>query len=399
MSSIMILREWQTKALEAWWPTKRGIAAVVTGAGKTPFALGCFSRLRELDPNVRLVVVVPTISLLDQWALAVEESLSLRPSDIATFGGGERSSKFGLVNIVVINTARKLLQTLPPSASWMLVVDECHRAGSRENSLALRGSYIATLGLSATPEREYDEGFVQRLVPALGPIFFKYSYSDAKADGIIADFEIENIRFALSDAEKATYEKLSVAVARAYRIYERSPSSDNSTRLRVLLQKRASVSLNARARVPTAVAAVPRGSGKTIVFHERISAAEEIASILNKRGHRATTYHSQIYEKARRERLRQFRLGIFDTLVTCRALDEGLNVPDASVAVVAASTKSTRQRIQRLGRVLRPAPGKKAARVITLYGTTAEEQSLQKEATQLIGVARIRWFSSKVTNV
>lgn len=69
----------------------------------------------------------------------------------------------------------------------------------------------------------------------------------------------------------------------------------------------------------------------------------------------------------RRDNLRLYRRGVFDTLVTCRALDEGTNVPETSVAIIAASTASIRQRIQRLGRVLRRAPGKEKATVSIPY--------------------------------
>ena len=78
-------------------------------------------------------------------------------------------------------------------------------------------------------------------------------------------------------------------------------------------------------------------------------------------------------------------------MVTCRALDEGLNVPDASVGIIVAWTKTTRQRIQRLGRVLRPAKNKTSAVIYTLYSTKEEEKILQAEAKQLNGVAKISW--------
>ena len=70
-------------------------------------------------------------------------------------------------------------------------------------------------------------------------------------------------------------------------------------------------------------------------------------------------------------------------MVTCRALDEGINVPETDVAIVASSTGSVRQRIQRLGRVLRPAPGKQRARIYTIYVSKPEEERLIKEAGKL----------------
>ena len=91
-----------------------------------------------------------------------------------------------------------------------------------------------------------------------------------------------------------------------------------------------------------------------------------------------------------------FKAGEFDILVTCRALDEGLNVPNANAAVVGASTRSTRQRIQRLGRVLRVAPEKGHADVATIFATDHERNSLQREAESLADVAETRWYQVDV---
>ena len=94
----------------------------------------------------------------------------------------------------------------------------------------------------------------------------------------------------------------------------------------------------------------------------------------------------------RRDNLRLYRQGIFDVLVSCRALDEGMNVPETAVAIVASSTASYRQRIQRLGRVLRPAPGKRMASIYTIYATNQEEERLKEEAAGLQNAEAVQWF-------
>ena len=110
----------------------------------------------------------------------------------------------------------------------------------------------------------------------------------------------------------------------------------------------------------------------------------------------ATIYHSQIGAELRRDNLRLYRRGVFNVLVTCRALDEGMNVPETDVAVVASSTRSVRQRIQRLGRVLRPAPGKPKARIYTIYTSKPEEDRLAEEALKLTNTSKITWMRSAV---
>jgi superfamily II DNA or RNA helicase len=391
---MVSLRQWQEEAFEKWWESKRGIVSVVTGGGKTIFAIYCFDRFRDRYPSSKLLVIVPTLALLDQWVVTLECDLGLRPEQIGTYSGESRAQQPAVANVAVLNTARTLVHELTKTGTWMLVVDECHRVGSPVNAKALEGQFVATLGVSATPQREYDEGFSEYIEPALGPVIFEYDYADARRDGVIASFELHNIRFPLTHSERSEYEELSRRVRRAYARHQRQPSEESQYGIEALLRKRAGVSLSAKWRVPTAVAALERARGKAIVFHERIKAAEQISHLLNQRNRRSTTYHSRVYGPTRRGRLRQFRMGIYDTLVTCRSLDEGLNVPDASIAMLVASSRSTRQRIQRLGRVLRASNPQKTATVITLYATEAEQRQLEKEAKHLGEVARIRWFEA-----
>ena len=89
--------------------------------------------------------------------------------------------------------------------------------------------------------------------------------------------------------------------------------------------------------------------------------------------------------------LSEYRNGYLDVLVTCKALDEGFNVPETEVGIIAASTATRRQRIQRLGRVLRPAQGKGSATIYTLVATAPEIGRLKDEEEQLEGVASIVW--------
>ena len=111
-----------------------------------------------------------------------------------------------------------------------------------------------------------------------------------------------------------------------------------------------------------------------------------------------TTYHSKLSGPLRRRNLQMFRKGMVDVLLTCRALDEGMNVPEAEVGIIASSTSSTRQRIQRLGRVLRPAPGKDSAKIYTLFITDKEEQRLIDEILTLSEVSSSTWMAGGLSD-
>jgi superfamily II DNA or RNA helicase len=388
------LREWQREAVSLWSRSFRGIVKVVTGAGKTIFAQQCMCLFHEKYRDGKSIIIVPTIALLDQWFVSLLEDLNVAESEIACFSGQDKASRLRKVNIFVINTARKISQYIRPDDQTLLIVDECHRAGSLVNSLALRAPHKATLGLSATPERSFDKGFEELLVPSLGEIIFTYDYAAAHRDKVIVPFELINIRVEMLPDEAEEYQKLTKRAAREFHRLQRDGGSDE--RLRHILQKRASVSGMATMRIPVAAAIVDQNIGKrALVFHERIDAANSLLGVLLKRKHSATIYHTKVGPVIRRDNLRLYRRGMFDVLVSCRALDEGTNVPETVVAVIASSTSSQRQRIQRLGRVLRPADGKTVASVYTLYATDLEEKRLREEEALLEGVATVKWYQGR----
>jgi superfamily II DNA or RNA helicase len=380
------LRRWQAEAMIAWENAgMRGTVKVVTGGGKTIFALACAGHFLERSPAGRVVVIVPTVALMDQWAIEIAAVVGLPPEQIACFGGGEHTDQPGVYNIVVLNTARTLVPTLAQSSRCFVIVDECHRIATAQNARALDGEFAATLGLSATPERDYDSGFEDVVVPQVGAVVYEYGYSQAFAEGVITPFNLVNVAVKLGPAIDEQIQRLS-------RVIAKGGGLEAEEAVTVLLRKRAALSATAPIRIPWSVKlALAHREERVIIFHERIEAMEAIARALQARGVSVLTYHSAISGPLRRSNLLMFRQGVCRMLATCRALDEGANVPEANVAIVASSTASSRQRIQRLGRVLRPAPGKERATVYTLYGTTQEEARLRDEATSMGDIALVEW--------
>lgn len=389
-------RDWQSRAFQTWREKLEGIVQVVTGGGKTVFAQVCILEFTQRFSKGQTLIIVPTISLLDQWFVALQEELGVVESEIGLLSGQEKATGDEPIIIAVINTARRFTKRFTENRSIFLIVDECHRAGSPANAKALEGNFAATLGLSATPDREYDEGFETFIRPCLGPIIYEYDYRDAARDGILSPFALTNIHIEMLPDEEENYQKLSRRIAQAMsRLGVEEFSSDEH--LKRLLQQRAAVSATATMRIPVSVRLIEMHKGeRAIIFHERVEAADKIFSLLTERGHRATIYHSGIGSNIRRDNLRLFRKGVFDVLVCCRALDEGMNVPEASVAVISSSTASRRQRIQRLGRILRKAKGKEAAIVYTIYATKEERERLDREEQILEGITEITWQHGRV---
>lgn len=299
---------------------------------------------------------------------------------------GSLRFRLGAINIAVLNTAAKLAERMQKHKCF-LIVDECHKAASEHFRSALPVNSFASLGLSATPERPYDEGLQDVLVPALGPVIFIYDYAAALRDGVIVPFELRNVVFELEEDRQAEYDKLSKAIARSLSRY--GPEADETIALFLKRARVLNLSLN-RIRLALKLAAANRGK-RTLIFHEDIEACDLIHAVLTENRVRSGVYHSKMRLRARAAMLSQYRKGEIDVLVTCRALDEGFNVPETELGIIAASTATRRQRIQRLGRVVRPAKGKAGASIYTLVATGPEIDRLKEEEARLDGVATVSW--------
>lgn len=373
------LRQWQVGALEAWERSHTGIVRVVTGGGKTVFALACLTRWFAERRGRRCIIVVPTIALMDQWVLELLTLTSASRQDIALHGGGWSESDDAQIHVCTLNTARSAAPRLAAGNETLLIVDECHRAASPMNRRAIDIAASGTLGLSATPERQGDDFFETELMPVLGEVIYRYDYRQALEEGVLSPFILRNVKVEPNPS--------AVVLAR-----ERLPSV-TGPQDPVLEDSRVERALLMKRRNAVACELVSQHSNeRSLVFHERIKEALEIQSLLGDRGITAAAYHSKQGPHLRGSTLLEFRKGVRKVLVTCRALDEGLNVPEASVGVIVGWTKSVRQRIQRLGRVLRPAPGKQSATVYTLFTNDEEQELLEAEAKQLDGVAGIEWL-------
>jgi len=379
------LRQWQKEALAKWRAVgHRGIVSVVTGGGKTVFALAC---VRNLAPETTLVVV-PTLALLDQWWEESSCYLGIGVDEIFVMKNRSRL-RTGTVNLAVMNTASKQDWSIDArtTGSLLLIVDECHKVASEKFRTVLDVPHSASLGLSATPDRPYDQLLDEVLIPALGEVIYTYTYRDALRDEVIVPFVLKNVVFELEAERQLEYDKLTKAIARS--MQQHGPEADKTIALLLRRARVLNLSLN---RVSLALKLVKMHLGKRVlVFHEDIEACNLIFQILHDNGVPAGVYHSKLNLRERVQMLTAYRSGTIQVLVTCRALDEGFNVPETQVGIIAASTATRRQRIQRLGRVLRPSKGKEGAVVYTLVASAGEFGRLKAEEQEMEGVASVEW--------
>jgi superfamily II DNA or RNA helicase len=380
------LRRWQELALQEWLTHgKKGIVSVVTGGGKTFFALNCINEYQRRTAAATVLITVPTTALVDQWLEELNSFFDMPPKFVNLLSG-TRGLKRGRINIGVINTAAKIA-ALPNTPEVFLVVDECHKAASPAFRKIFNIKKQAALGLSATPERPYDNWFEEILVPELGPIIYKYSYAEALRDGVIVPFRLNNVLFDFSESEQREYDRITKSISKA--VAQHGAESDRAISL---LLKRARFSNSSPTRVRIALKLIARHrEKKVLVFHEDIRAAEFLFDVLTQNEVPVGIYHSKIPLSRRIATLHDYRVGRVSVLLSCRALDEGFNVPESEIGIIAASTATYRQRIQRLGRVLRPAPNKERAIIYSIVASLPEVRRLTAEAEDLKEVAEIEW--------
>lgn len=416
------LRQWQSDALHEWQTaSNRGVIEAATGTGKTAVALAAIAELhREHAGAFRVAIVVPTKVLAHQWREQLERNLSLLPTWIGEHHSAattEWSPRHPIL-IAVVNSARTRLA--PVLEHWsqdrraaLLIVDECHRAGSEYNSRIFDGTYAYALGLSATPERD-DGGHEQHVYPGLGRPIYRYPLLTALDDGVLAPVVSVNLYVDFDAAEQQRWTDLTDDLANAFRQLKyaypeleyvpddrllreiaRLAEQEEPLALKIqgLISSRRELLSTARARLACQEAILlwlANSRRRALVFHETIAAARASHAFLTAQGVNAGLDHSQLRQDARSSAMDRFRNDRDQILVAVRALDEGVDVPDASVAVIAAGSRSRRQRIQRIGRVLRRADDKQALLVTILVRGTPEEEAVGGRDAALLGAHRVR---------
>ena len=388
----MKLREWQAKAFPLWWAKKRGIVKVVTGGGKTVFAIHCLTKYLEENKDHSIFIVVPSIALLDQWYEGLQKDFNEK--DIALNGGGEHLEHLSRINISTIDSVKNIIEQFNASKT-LLIVDECHKIGTEKRGEVLTNNWHATLGLSATPERDYDDNFYIIIRKILGDIIFDYDYIDAREDEVIVNFKLLYAYAAMTSDEEEKYKKFTKSIQR--RAATIGGNDMNDYPLKMLIFNRARMVKNSKNRIPFGIELLQKHKRDSwIVFTENKKQAKEFNKIINTKGYKSAIYNTDLDNAEREENLNNFKNGNLNVLVSCTALDEGFDMPEADGAMILSASSSKRQRIQRMGRVLRITANKQNALIVTVYSSKTEFDKLREESNRykLEGVP-VKWQQMK----
>ena len=370
------LRPYQLEGLNRWRAAgMRGVVVLPTAAGKTYMALKAINLLRTQS-----LIVVPTLDLLDQWRRRVAEFLNVEAGAV---GGGENTVK--MVTVSTYDSAYLKAEALG-NRFMLIVFDEVHHLAS-PSYMQIAEMYIAPyrMGLTATYERGDDRHL---LLPRLvGDTVHTMDVEELTGEHL-SPYDYQKIYVKLTAEEQRVYERemnvfrnylkekgFVLKSAKDFRRFIMATGRDRRARKALLARNRAlKIALNSEAKLHMLAKLLEAHKGKkTLIFTLHNDLVYTISRMFLTP---SVTY--QTPREERREILSKFRSGEYRVVVTSQVLDEGVDVPDASVGFVLSGTGSTREYIQRLGRLLRKVEGKKAKLVEIVSKETVEVRISQR---------------------
>lgn len=367
----------QRDALTAWQGAgKQGVVVLPTGAGKTYLA-----QLAMQATGQSTLVVVPTLDLMQQWYAHL---LAAFPDTAVGLLGGGAHDRTPLL-IATYDSAAIHAETLGNRYA-LLVCDECHHLpGDFTRVIAEYSLAPYRLGLTATPERT--DGKHRDLQELLGPEVYRLNPA-ALAGTVLAPYDIVPLTVKLSGRERQHYEQLidvrnsflqrqgiRLGTLQGWQTFVQSSARSREGR-RAMRAHREARSLafgtEGKLRVLATLLAQHHPT-RTLIFTEDNAMVYRIARTFLIP---AITHKTPV--KERHDIIQRFRSGEYPVVVASRVLNEGIDVPEASIAIVLSGTGSQREYIQRLGRILRQSEGKRAVLYEVVAEATTEEHTARR---------------------
>ena len=372
-TSSLILRPYQKEAVEKAYAAKRATIKAPTGTGKTIIAIAWLEKVQRDS-----LIIVPTQALIYQvWSPRLEE---YGFEDVGQFYAFAK--KFGPVTVTTFASATAHPQLLDSAEA--VVVDEIHHLGAYTALTRLlpklkQKEYV--LGLSSVPERpdKTHEVFLKEF-----PICYDLGLGTALKSGYVSPIQVIDMKAPMTQSERAMYEMLTAKIQKAFRfcgpdISKWARCFDPKSRQYIgkqgvwAMSRRKKLLSDIESKRDLVLKILQTHPGQRIIlFSESVPAIENIKNYLVERGVTCETFHAATEPWRRQEILEEWG-NKFQVLLSCRALEEGLDVKEVSIGILITSGRSKRQFIQRIGRVIRPMEGKEAKFYVVFSPDTVEE--------------------------
>jgi len=363
----------QKEALAAWINGgKRGIIEMPTGSGKTFLAILAINIIKR--PTI---IIAPTIDLMQQWATNLEEAFNC---PVGMLGGGAKD-----IQDITISTydSAVIMTEFIGNRFGFIVFDECHHLPSSVNkTIATMNIAPYRLALTATLERE--DGQEKFLYDIVGPVLFNI-HIDNLEGSVLSDYNVQQIHLSLEEDELEEYQLnrgIYIDFVHSNGINFSNKSGWSQFIIQCARQVNGRAAMNAYLRQKKIARSgrsklkkiwdliLKHSSDRIIIFTAENDSAYDIG---RKFFLPVITHRTKAVE--RKSFLENFRSGVYPILVTSKVLNEGVDVPEASIGIVVSGSGSIREHVQRLGRILRRKKnGKKAVLYELISDGTSEEQ-------------------------
>lgn len=403
-------RDYQKQAFENWKANgQKGLFAMATGTGKTITSLNCLLEINNRLGYYKAIILVPTITLVEQWEIECKKfnfstiikvcsKYNSWKSAVANLRLLEMTNPDNKLSYIVISTYASFVRSNVfielnqfPQKKLLLIADEAHNMGS--GLMAGRMSdikYLRRIGLSATPERQFDEEGNRKLMDFFGcadSYTFEYSMAQAIENGALCRYYYYPHIVKLTDNEMADYVQLSKKIVKIMGFQD----AESQERLKMLLLKRKRIIHKAankleafkqiveqrmaeKGNLKYTLVYVPEGNKPDNYEADIFDQSDTLASdpetehLIDDFTRIVRDVDSHIIVRQftsestdRDAMLKGFADGSIDVLTSMKCLDEGVDVPRSELAIFCASTGNPRQFIQRRGRVLRTHKDKRFA--------------------------------------
>ena len=368
-------RDYQQAALDAWRAhDRRGSVVLPTGSGKTFLGLQAIA-----DAGVATLVVAPTIDLMNQWHATLTNAFGEQLlEDVGVLGGG--AHEITAITVTTYDSAYRYIDQYGDRFGLLIADEEHHLPAPTYRQIPEMSIAPYRLGLTATYERA--DGKHELLDDLLGPVVYEKEV-DALAGEYLSEYETIHMQVELTDEERSQYDH-EYGIYREYvdshafdlwneegyaEFLKRTSYDPEGRRALIAKQRAEGLACTARKKLDTLDTLLKRHhDDRTIIF----TANNEFAYDLSREFIVPCITH-QTETDERTEILDRFRTGEYSMLATSQVLDEGIDVPAATVGIILSGSASKRQYAQRLGRILRPTDERQPARLYEIIATDTIE--------------------------